>query len=72
MRGKDGRLHPLRANAAQAKFERRRGAGNIVLKARQMGMTTWVAGAVSAEDDHQAGDFDLAGSAYAGVGGGDS
>ncbi len=26
------------------KFERRRGTGNIVLKARQMGLTTWVAG----------------------------
>jgi len=44
VRGKDGRMHALRANAAQREFERRRGAGNIVLKARQMGMTTWVAG----------------------------
>jgi hypothetical protein len=43
VRGKDGRLHPLRANVAQREFERRRGLGNIVLKARQMGMTTWVA-----------------------------
>jgi hypothetical protein len=44
VRGKDGRLHPLKANAAQREYERRRGVGNIVLKARQMGMTTWVAG----------------------------
>jgi hypothetical protein len=44
VRGKDGVVRPLRANAAQRAFERRRGAGNIVLKARQMGMTTWVAG----------------------------
>ena len=44
VRGKDGRLHPLKANAAQREYERRRGAGNIVLKARQMGLTTWVAG----------------------------
>ncbi len=44
VRGKDGRLHPLVPNAAQRAFERRRGAANIVLKARQMGMTTWVAG----------------------------
>jgi len=44
VRGKDGRVMPLRANAAQREFERRRGTGNIVLKARQMGMTTWVAG----------------------------
>ena len=44
VRGKDGRLHPLKANAAQREYERRRGVGNIVLKARQMGLTTWVAG----------------------------
>jgi len=43
VRGKDGRLRPLKANAAQRAFEQRRGAGNIVLKARQMGLTTWVA-----------------------------
>ncbi len=44
VRGKDGKLHALRPNAAQRAYERRRGAGNIVLKARQMGMTTWIAG----------------------------
>ena len=44
VRGKNGKLHPLKANAVQREFERRRGAGNIVLKARQMGLTTWVAG----------------------------
>jgi hypothetical protein len=44
VRGKDGKLHPLRANAVQRAYERRRGAGNIVLKARQMGLTTWIAG----------------------------
>ena len=44
VRGKDGQLHPLRSNAVQRAFERRRGTGNIVLKARQMGLTTWVAG----------------------------
>jgi hypothetical protein len=44
VRGKDGRAYALKANTAQRAFERRRGAGNIVLKARQMGMTTWVAG----------------------------
>ena len=43
VRGRDGRPARLRANAAQREFERRRGARNIVLKARQMGMTTWVA-----------------------------
>ena len=35
---------PLNANPAQARFECKRGRRNIVVKARQMGMTTWVAG----------------------------
>ena len=43
VRGKDGVLQPLQANAAQREYERRRGRNNIVLKARQMGMTTWIA-----------------------------
>ncbi len=34
---------PLRVNAVQRAFERRRGQRNIVLKARQMGLTTWAA-----------------------------
>src|ERR1700679_3603042 len=44
VRDREGRLQPLVANAAQLRFEERRGRQNIVLKARQMGMTTWVAG----------------------------
>lgn len=44
VRGKDGRLRALKPNAVQRQYELRRGAGNIVLKARQMGMTTWIAG----------------------------
>lgn len=44
VRGKDGIHRPLRANRAQRSYEARRGRENIVLKARQMGMTTWVAG----------------------------
>ncbi len=44
VRDREGRLKPLVANAAQRRFEERRGRHNIVLKARQMGMTTWVAG----------------------------
>jgi hypothetical protein len=44
VRGRDGVRHKLMANAAQQEFERRRGSRNIVLKARQMGMTTWIAG----------------------------
>ena len=33
----------LRANAVQRAFERSRGSQNIILKARQMGLTTWIA-----------------------------
>jgi hypothetical protein len=44
VRDREGRLQPLIANAAQRRFEERRGRQNIVLKARQMGLTTWVAG----------------------------
>ena len=44
LRDRQGRIRPLRANAAQRAFEARRGRENIVLKARQMGISTWVAG----------------------------
>jgi len=44
VRGKDGRLYRLTVNAVQREYELRRGRANIVLKARQMGLTTWVAG----------------------------
>ena len=44
VRDKAGDLVPLVANAAQREFERRRGEKNVVLKARQMGLSTWVAG----------------------------
>lgn len=43
VRNREGVLLPLRANAAQLAFEQSRGQRNIVLKARQMGITTWVA-----------------------------
>jgi hypothetical protein len=43
VRDRGGRLRPLVANEAQRRFEERRGRQNIVLKARQLGMTTWVA-----------------------------
>ncbi|MEO8735613.1 MAG: terminase [Edaphobacter sp.] len=43
VRDREGVERPLRANAVQREFERRRGQRNIVLKARQMGLTTWVA-----------------------------
>jgi len=44
IRDRDGRESPLRANPVQAQFERTRGKRNIIVKARQMGITTWVAG----------------------------
>jgi hypothetical protein len=44
VRTREGWTAPLKANAMQRIFERRRGAHNIVLKARQLGMTTWAAG----------------------------
>ena len=43
VRAREGWTAPLRANAAQRAFERWRGERNIVLKARQMGLTTWAA-----------------------------
>jgi len=43
VRTREGWTAPLKANAAQRAFERRRGAKNIVLKARQLGLTTWAA-----------------------------
>ena len=44
VRDREGVERPLRANAVQQAFERERGQQNIVLKARQMGIRTWVAG----------------------------
>jgi hypothetical protein len=44
VRTRTGTFAPLRPNRAQREFEKRRGRANIVLKARQMGISTWVAG----------------------------
>jgi hypothetical protein len=44
VRTRMGTFAPLQPNRAQREFERRRGRANIVLKARQMGISTWVAG----------------------------
>ncbi len=44
IRDREGTERVLVANAAQRAFEDARGQSNIVLKARQMGITTWVAG----------------------------
>ena len=44
IRDRSGQESALIANPVQAKFARERGRQNIVVKARQMGITTWVAG----------------------------
>ncbi len=44
VRNREGWTTPLKANAVQRAFELRRSQRNIVLKARQMGLTTWAAG----------------------------
>jgi hypothetical protein len=44
VRDRQGQLRPLVANESQIAFEAGRGRQNIILKARQMGITTWVAG----------------------------
>jgi hypothetical protein len=43
VRTREGWTAPLKANPAQRAFEMRRGERNIVLKARQLGLTTWAA-----------------------------
>ena len=43
VRTREGRPEPLYVNAVQRAFEERHGQRNIVLKARQMGLTTWSA-----------------------------
>jgi len=43
VRTRRGTTRPLAANEVQAAFEQRRGEKNIVLKARQLGLTTWAA-----------------------------
>ncbi len=43
VRTRTGACLPLRPNRVQREFERRRGQQNVVLKARQMGISTWVA-----------------------------
>lgn len=43
VRDRHGKVRPLEANRVQQEFEKHRKQWNIVLKARQMGVTTWVA-----------------------------
>ncbi len=43
VRDKRGKLVPLKANEVQRKYVQNSSGRNIVLKARQLGMTTWVA-----------------------------
>jgi hypothetical protein len=43
IRARTGRLSMLKPNEAQKRFTRNRSHRNIILKARQLGMTTWIA-----------------------------
>jgi hypothetical protein len=43
IRTREGRLLRLKGNRAQREFSRTAGRRNIILKARQMGITTWIA-----------------------------
>lgn len=43
IRDRDGRLRYLRPNRAQREYSRHARRRNIVLKARQLGITTWIA-----------------------------
>jgi hypothetical protein len=43
VRTRSGKCEALQANSVQRAFENQRGRRNIVLKARQMGLTTWAA-----------------------------
>ena len=43
IRDRNGQTHHLKANPVQLRFEENRSQKNIVLKARQMGITTWIA-----------------------------
>ncbi|QNI36817.1 phage terminase large subunit family protein [Edaphobacter albus] len=43
VRNRNGKVIPLKANTVQRTFEQKKERRNIVLKARQMGITTWVA-----------------------------
>jgi hypothetical protein len=43
IRDKEGKICELELNAAQRRFESDCGKRNLILKARQLGMTTWVA-----------------------------
>jgi hypothetical protein len=43
VRTRSGKTEALRANLVQRAFEKARGRRNIILKARQMGLTTWAA-----------------------------
>ncbi|WP_446745015.1 terminase [Silvibacterium acidisoli] len=44
VRDRSGNHVPLKPNRVQLEFEAKRGPRNIVLKARQMGISTWVSG----------------------------
>ena len=70
VRSKETRLVRLQANRAQQDYARNCGKRNIVLKARQLGMTTYVAARFFIQTITQPGTLTVQ-VAHAGVGGGD-
>lgn len=44
VRSRTGKNVPLEANRVQREYEKKRRQSNVVLKARQLGITTWIAG----------------------------
>ena len=71
VRTRSGATRPLCANAVQRAFEKHHGQRNIVLKARQMGLTTWAAARFFLKTITQPGNADAAGGAHPGVRRGD-
>ena len=63
IRDKHGNVVPLVANHAQSKFARNATGRDIVLKARQLGITTWIAARFFISDRHPSGNGDRTGGA---------
>jgi len=58
-RKKNGRIERIELNAAQAEYSRRRGKLNIVLKARQVGITSYIAARYFMQTISQPGTFTM-------------
>ena len=68
---REGGLQRLGQMRCNARSKKRRGRRNIVLKARQLGLTTWTAARFFLRTITRPGDADVAGGAHAAGGRGD-